>query len=338
MMQLALTFNTASRLWLLAAVAAIAVAYVVTQKRRRQYAVRFANLALLATVAPRRPGWRRHLPAALLLLAMISQVVALAHPARAERVPRDRALIVLAIDVSNSMAATDVEPTRLAAAEAAAAAFLDDIPERLNIALVAFSGNAQVLLPPTTDHATVRDAVQSLRLGPRTAIGEAVFTSLDVIELAQAEREADGEPSTTTTVPEGDTAEDEKPPAVVVLMSDGQTTTGRSDEEAAQAAVDAGVPVWTIAYGTDEGFVEFQGQVVQVPVNRPALAQLADSTGGRAFEAATGAELRDVYKQIGTAIGYDERMRDISGWFTAGALAFALLAAVASLLWFSRLP
>jgi Ca-activated chloride channel homolog len=332
-----MTLTSPGHMWLLVAVVAVAAAYLLNQVRRRRYAVRFANLPLLATVAPRRPGWRRHLPAALLLIALASQVVALARPARAERVPRERATIVLAVDVSNSMAATDVTPTRLAAAQAAARSFLEDIPEKLNVSLVAFSGVAQVLVPPTNDHDIVRRAIDSLRLGPRTAIGEAVFTSLQAVQL-QTEGTPTAVDETPTDGGEGEGEGAEQPPAVIVLMSDGETTTGRPESEAAAVAAEEGVPVWTIAYGTDDGYVEFEGEIVPVPVNREALAALAEATEGQSFEAATGQELKDVYAEIGSAIGYEERQRDISGWFTGAALGFALAAAAASILWFSRLP
>jgi Ca-activated chloride channel homolog len=337
-----MSLTSPGHLWLLVAVVAVALAYVFTQGRRRRYAVRFANLPLLATVAPRRPGWRRHLPAVLLLVALGSQVVALARPVRAERIPRERATIVLAIDVSNSMAATDVDPNRLAAAQSAATAFLADIPESLNVSLVSFSGVSQVVVPPTTDRQLVRAGIASLSLGPRTAIGEAVFTSLQAIDLLtqgtpaalnNPNRFGQGTDRTTdTTTPEEDT------PAVIVLMSDGETTTGRPESEAAVEAKERGVPVWTIAYGTDEGFVEFEGEIVPVPVNREALAALAADTDGKAFEAASGQELQAVYAEIGSAIGYETKDRDISSWFTGVALGLALAAAAASVLWFSRIP
>ncbi|NLD76457.1 MAG: VWA domain-containing protein, partial [Acidimicrobiales bacterium] len=169
------------RLWLLLAVAALAVAYAVTHLRSSRYAVRFTNLALLDSVAPDRPGWRRHVPAVLMLLALTGMVGAFAKPATDKRVPRERATIVIAIDTSLSMDATDVDPTRLAAAQAAAKEFVDLLPERLNVGLVTFNGIAKIAVPPTQDREELHAAIDQLRLGERTAIGEAIYASLDAI-------------------------------------------------------------------------------------------------------------------------------------------------------------
>src|SRR2546423_70940 len=178
---LALTFLSPWRLWFLLAVAALAVVYVVQQFRRKQYAVRFTNLALLDKIAPRRRAWRRHVPAIAFLLALTTFVTAYARPSRPVKVPRERATVIMAIDVSLSMEATDVNPTRIDAAKDAASSFVDLLPARLNLGLVSFSGNAQVLVAPTTDHDLVKRSISTLELGPRTAIGDAVFLSLQSI-------------------------------------------------------------------------------------------------------------------------------------------------------------
>ena len=311
----------ADRLWLLAAVVALAAAYVAVQVvGRRRYAVRFTNLALLGSVAPKRPGWRRHVPAGLLLLALLAMVVSLARPAHEEEVPRERATIIMAIDVSISMDATDVLPSRLEAARAAARSFADELPEPINLGLVAFAGTASVLVAPTTDHASVIDAISRLQLAEATAIGEAVLASLDAI--AGVPPAGDGEPV----------------PAHIVLMSDGETTAGTPTDIAAEDADEAGVPVSTIAFGTPTGTIEYDGELVQVPVNVDELAGLAEATGGSTFEAATGEELRSVYADIGSSIGFETEDREIGAWFTGAAFALALLSSVASLAWFSRLP
>ncbi|HEX2046227.1 MAG TPA: VWA domain-containing protein [Acidimicrobiales bacterium] len=319
-MVLALTFLSAGRLWFLLVVAGLIAAYVVMQLRRKDYAVRFTNLALLDSVAPKRPGWRRHVPATAFMLAMVALVTAFAQPARPVRVPRERATVVMAIDVSLSMEATDVEPTRLVAAQEAAKEFVDIVPARLNLGLVAFSGVAQVLVPPTTDHDQLKRSIDNLQLGPRTAVGEAIFASLGSIASVLAEP---GQPP---------------PPGRIVLMSDGETTVGRPNELAARAAIDAKVQISTIAFGTDDGYVTVEGRNIPVPVNRDALAQIADATGGRAFEAATARELRRVYADIGSSIGYRTEQREVTSWVVGLALAFALAAAAGSLLWSSRLP
>ncbi len=315
-----MSFLSGGRLWLLLGLVGLAVAYVLMQGRRKKYAVRFTNLALLDAIAPKRPGWRRHVPATAFLLALGLMVTAFAQPARPTKVPRERATIVMAVDVSLSMEATDVEPTRIVAAQEAATNFVDIVPSRLNLGLVVFSGVAQVMVAPTTDHELVKRNLENIILGPRTAIGEAVFASLSAIASVQ-------------TAP-GQTP----PPARIVLMSDGETTVGRSNEVAAAAAVDAGVPVSTIAFGTDDGFVSVEGRNIPVPVNREALRTLAEATDGGAFEAATAKELRRVYADIGSSVGYRTEQREITSWFVGFGLLFAMVAAATSLVWFSRLP
>jgi Ca-activated chloride channel family protein len=313
-------FLSGERLWLLLGVIGLAAAYVVLQLRRKAYAVRFTNLELLRSVAPRRPGWRRHLPAVAFLLALATLVTAFAQPTRAVRVPRERATIVMAIDVSLSMEATDVEPTRLRAAKAAAETFLDLVPPRLNVGLVSFSGTAQVLVAPTTDRDVVRASIANLQLGPATAIGEAIYASLGTIASVP------GEPGQA------------QPPARIVLMSDGETTAGRPNELAARAASEAKVPLSTIAFGTDDGTVYVEGSPVQVPVNKESLRRLADLTDGRFFEASTEKELKRVYADIGSSVGYRTVQREATAWFVGLGLVFALAAAAGSLAWTSRLP
>lgn len=308
-------------LWLFLAVAALAGVYLVLQLGRRRYAVRFTNLALLESVAPKRPGWRRHVTAAVFLVGTAALVLALARPSRAERVPRERATVVMAIDTSLSMEATDVEPSRLVAAQDAAVVFLDQLPDTINVGLVTFDGFAVVAVPPTTDRNLVRRAIDGLELGEGTAIGEAVFASLDALDQVP-EAADEGEPV----------------PGRVVLMSDGETTVGRPNESSVEAADAAGVEVSTIAFGTDEGVVEIGGQDVPVPVNENALEAIADDTGGSFFTAASEAELARVYADIGTSVGFETEQREITRWFVGAALAALFAAAALSLAWFARLP
>lgn len=320
---IAISYLAPSRFWLLLVVAGLAVAYVVLQTRRRSYAVRFTNLELLASVAPKSPGWRRHIPAILLLVALGSLVVALARPAREERVPRERATVIMAIDTSLSMEAEDVAPNRIKAAQRAARTFLDILPPKINVGLVAFNGTGRVLVSPTTDRAAVRVAIDRLELGERTAIGEGIFTSLEAIKQAP-QPEVDGE----------------KVPARIVLMSDGKTTVGRPDAVASREAKKQGVPVNTIAFGTDEGFIELPGEPfpIEVDVDREALERVADDTGGKAFTAATEGELREVYRNIGSSVGFVVEFREIGLWFTGLGAGLLFLTSALSLLWFSRLP
>ncbi|MGH9189949.1 MAG: VWA domain-containing protein [Acidimicrobiales bacterium] len=315
-----MSFLAAGRLWLLLAVVGLAAAYVVGQVRRKDYAVRFTNLALLDKVAPRRPGWRRHVPAVAMLLALATMVTAFARPARPVRVPRERATVVMAIDVSLSMEAVDVAPRRIDAAVAAATSFVDLVPARINLGLVTFSGVTSVLVAPTKDHSMVKQGLTRMQLGPRTAIGDAVLASLG--SIASVPAEAGQGPA----------------PARIVLMSDGETTVGAPNETAAAAANDAHVPVSTIAFGTDAGVVNVEGGQVRVPVNHEALRALAEATGGQSFEAATEKELARVYADIGSSVGYTEGRREVTSGFVGLALAFAVAAAAGSLVWFSRLP
>ncbi len=319
---LALNFLIPVRLWLLVGVGVLAASYLLTASRRRRYAVRFTNLALLDSVAPKRPGWRRHVPAALMLLALSGMVGAFAKPAGVKRVPRERATIILAIDTSLSMQATDVAPSRLAAAKTAAKDFLDLLPPRLNVGLVTFNGVAQIRVPPTLDREELRAAVDQLRLGERTAIGEAIYASLEAIKSA---------PTASNGA---------KVPARIVLMSDGETTSGRPDAQAAAAAKKAKVPVSTISFGTPNGTIDLPGQdgPISVAVNPEALNKIANDTDGTAFTAATGNELRKVYEDIGSSVGYTTVPRDLTGTFVGVSLLALFLAAVGSQLWFSRLP
>ena len=317
------TFLAPGWLWLLLAVAALLALYVVLQLRRRAYAVRFANLELLGTLAPRRPGWRRHLAFALLLLALASLTTAMAKPTRDTRVPRDRATVMMAIDVSLSMRAEDVEPNRLEAAQAAAKEFVGLLPPRINLGLVTFSGTASVAVAPTTDRAAVLRAIDTLELAERTAIGEAIFSCLDAVRTFQAQLQGqDGA---------------EVAPARLVLMSDGSNTWGRSPEQAIGAAKQAEIPVSTIAFGTDSGFIELEGDRVAVPVNHEQLQGIAEGTGGSYYAAASAEELASVYRDLGSQIGYTIERREVTTWFVATGLLLAFAAATASLLWTNRL-
>jgi Ca-activated chloride channel homolog len=317
-----LSFLSPWRLLLLVAVLALAIVYVVFQRRRSAYAVRFTNLDLLESVAPKRPGWRRHITAAVQLLALATLVVAFAQPTREVKVPRERATVVLAIDTSLSMEATDVAPTRLEAAQSAAKRFLEIIPPKINVGLVSFNGSAALKVPPTTDRDRVSQSIDTLTLGESTATGEAIFASLDAI----------------SSVPPDD--QGTQPPARIVLMSDGTWTVGRTNEAATQAAIDANVPVSTIAFGTEDGTIKVPEQPypIPVPVDKQALQDIADQTSGKFYSAASEKQLTEVYENIGSSVGYETEQREISTWFIAGALLFSFAAAGCSLLWFHRLP
>lgn len=308
--------------WLLTLlpVAAIAAAYVWRQFHRRSYAIRFTNVELLSTLAPKGLGWRRHAPAGAFLLSLVALATALARPAVDTQQPLERATIILAIDVSLSMQAEDVAPTRLEAAQEAAKQFVAELPETYNVGLVSFARSANILVSPTKDRQAVTYAIDALTLAEATATGEAVFTALEAIRMVPAHG-AEG-----------------APPARIVLLSDGFRTTGRSLEEAAAAASAANVPVSTIAFGTDSGVVEISGQLQRVPVDRYSLAELAETTQGYFYEAATVTELKKVYEDMGSSIGHRTEPREITQWYAGVALLLAVLAGGMSLLWTARLP
>lgn len=317
-------FLAPARLWGLLAVVALALAYAASALLRRRYTVRFTNLPLLETVAPRRPGWRRHVAAAAFLLAIVAMLLAWARPADEVLVPKERATVVLAIDTSLSMQATDVAPSRIEAAQQAALSFIDQLPEPINLGLVTFDGVARVRVTPTTDREPVRAAIQGLELGPATAIGEAIFAGLDAIAAAP------------TYAEEGE--EVEPVPARMVVMTDGKTTVGRPDIDGAEAAVAAEVPISTIAFGTDRGTIVIDGEIQPVPVDREPLRLIAERTGGQFFSAESLDELQTVYEDIGSSVGFDTEELEVTDRFAGYAVVLVMVSAALSLLWFQRLP
>jgi Ca-activated chloride channel family protein len=313
-------FLSPGRLWLLLLVAALAVAYVVQQRRRPAYALRFSELDLLASVLPRSAAWKRHVPAVLVLLALAALTTAFAQPTGEVEVPRERATVVVALDVSLSMLADDVSPDRITAAKRSAADFVEGLPDRFDVGLVSFSGRAGVVVPPTRDHAAVAAAVQGLELDEATAIGDAVLASLQAVSSVAV---APGE---------------EPPPARIVLLSDGTNTAGRPVAYAAEQARSQGVPVSTIAYGTPDGTVRVDGDLIPVPVDADALERLAAATDGTAFTAESGEELRSVYDDIGGQVGTTTEVREVTARFAGVALALTVAAVAAALAWGARLP
>lgn len=322
-----MTWASPSRLWLLLGVVALLVVYVVMQRRRSRYAVRFTNLSLLDRVAPHRPRWRRHVPAALFLAMLALLVAGFARPQDDVRVPRERATVIVAVDVSRSMLAADVSPDRLTAAKNAAREFVRNLPATFNVGLVAFAGDASVSVPPSLDRTALVSGIDRLRGDGAgrggTAIGEAIATSLDQI------RGVDG------------AAAENPPPARVVVLSDGANTSGRDPSTASASASELGVPVDAISFGTASGTIDGGGSgggAQSVPVDGATLQSVARTTGGHYFEAGDAGELRDAYSDIGSSIGYRTERQDVSARFIGAGLVFAVAAAALSLLWFARLP
>ncbi len=310
--------------------------YVVFQRRRTRYAMRFTNVDLLANVVDEAPRWRRHVPAALFIAALAALLVSVARPQAVVSTPQDRAAVVLAIDVSRSMEATDVEPSRLRAAQDAAETFLDKVPDDLQVGLVIFSSEAQVLVTPTADHDQVRNALSFLRADGGTAIGDAIIAATSLADDSGA--------SFASLAGSDKSAQDGTSPLSVLLLSDGAPSPDTADPiEAANQASEQGIKVFTVALGTDEGTVTLSDpfgndQVVPVPPDRETLGQIADITGAQFFEAPTEEALTRVYADLGSDIGFSKERHEITFAFAAAGGLLLLAGGVLSLLWFSRLP
>jgi Ca-activated chloride channel family protein len=308
---------------------ALTGAYVVVQFARRRRVLRFANMELLERVAPRGRTKRwRHLPAILLVIALVVLSIALAGPTHDVRIPRNRAVVMLVIDVSESMSATDVAPSRLDAAKEAGVQFTDELTPGINLGLIAYGGTATLLVSPTTNRAAMRTAISGLHVEERTATGEGIFTALQAIASIGA------------VMGGGDTPA----PAHIVLESDGaENVPGDPDAPrgaymAARAAKDQGVAISTISFGTPDGTVEINGQEVPVPVDDATLQKITELSGGQAFHAGSLDELNRVYSTLQQQIGYETIPGDASAaWMRIGALVMAL-AILASVLTNRRIP
>lgn len=294
--------------WFLALLALIPIALLgrwAWIRRRGRHGVPHPDVDLVAAAAPRL-RMRRHIPLALATLALVGMVVALARPEVDRDQPREQATIMLVMDVSGSMAAEDVEPYRLRAAQDAALRFADEAPRNYQIGLVSFSGAASLLLPPTTDRQAFEHAIESLVPDGATAVGDAVSTALDAIRDSDAPS-ADGKFES----------------ARILLLSDGSSTTGLPVGLATDQAAEMGVPVYTVALGTDEGVLD-NGQ--RVPPDAPALADLAEATGGDTYETRDAESLSAVYERLGSFIGTERVPTEVTGW-PAGIAALLLVAA-----------
>jgi Ca-activated chloride channel family protein len=322
--------------------------YVWAQRRRSRYAVRFTNLDLLANIAPRRPSWRRHLPPAIYLAAVTALVLGLARPSMVVAVPREDATVLLAIDVSGSMKATDVAPTRLDAAREAAQSFIDQLPSGIRVGIVAFASRPITLVAPTADHGQLNAALDGLRALDGTAMGDALTQVLDLAERIQTDtgNANSAAPSPTpSAVPGGsvDTPTGE-PVVAAILLSDGANSVGTTEPlDAAQRAASLGVPIYTIALGTPVGQVQVQDRngrtvTLDVPPDTATLAQIAEITSATAFDAPTANDLSAVYANLQSRIGYTQEEQEVTSWFAASALVLVVVAAGLSAVWFGRLP
>jgi Ca-activated chloride channel family protein len=302
--------------------------YIVVVLSRHRRMLRFANMELLESVAPERPSRWRHLPAILLVLSLLAFTVAMAGPTHDVRIPRNRAVVMLVIDVSQSMRATDVSPSRLAAAQDAAKQFAGQLTPGINLGLIAYAGTATVLVSPTTNRDATKNAIDKLQLADRTATGEGIFTALQAIATVGA------------VIGGGD----KPPPARIALMSDGKETVPSNPDNpkgaftAARTAKDQGVPISTVSFGTPYGYVDINGQRQPVPVDDETLKKIAQLSGGESYNASSLEQLKAVFSNLQQQIGYETVKGDASaGWLRLGAVVLAL-AALASLLINRRLP
>jgi Ca-activated chloride channel homolog len=298
----------------LLALPAGAALYLLARRRRRRFAVRFPGAPVAALAVPAASRWRRLAPTALLAAAVGMLVLALARPEATVAVPVEQASVVLVTDTSRSMTATDVAPDRLEAARSAAERFLDEAPDELRVGAVAFSDTARVLQPPTTEHEQVRAALGGLVADGGTATGDGLDAALRALEPGEGER---------------------RPPAAVVLLSDGKQTIGQDAVTVAQEAGSARVPVYTVALGTPDGVVDGN---LRVPPDPEALREIAQASGGQAFEASDGDELTAVYERLGSQLGTREETREITAGFAAVGLLLLGGALAGSVRWFGRLP
>ncbi|WP_207838900.1 VWA domain-containing protein [Williamsia soli] len=323
-------FDLASPWWLLVllGVAGLVGGYIYMQRRRKERALKFANLDLLNTVAPKTRNRSQHVPIVLMIIALIVLTVAMAGPQADRKVPRNKATVMLVIDVSRSMDATDVAPSRLKAAQEAGKKFADELTEGINLGLISYAGTATTLVSPTPDRAATKAAIDKLQLDDKTATGEGILAAVSQIKTLNA-------------VLGGDAG---APPAQVVLLSDGKETVPDDPDDprgaftSARKAKEEQIPVNTISFGTRGGTVDLEGDRIPVPVDDDSLRRIAQLSGGKFFTASSLDELNQVYENLQNQIGYETRRGDASRpWLIAGTL-LVLLAVISAVAINRRLP
>lgn len=313
-------FEAINRLWLLLLIPLIVGLYIFAMTRKDRRGMRFTNTSMLGAVIPKQSPWRRHLSLALSLLSLITLTMAFARPTQQVDVPRERATIIVVLDVSLSMKAVDVAPSRFEAAQTAAETFVLSLPEKFNVSLVSLSGNSRVVVPPTLDHQLVARSVQTLKLEESTAIGEGLAAAMQALQQAPGDK---NDPRSVA-------------PGAIVLLSDGESTAGRAPQQVAQEVAKAKVPIYTIAYGTENGFVDVDGKRQLVPPDKKTMQDLARMTQGQYFDADNAEELKVVYTKIGSEVGSEKATRQVTARYAGFGLVFAVLAAVGAILLGSR--
>ena len=345
-------FLWAEMLWLLLVVPLLVLAYLWLQGRRRTLAVRYASLALVREAAGKGPGWRRHLPPLLMLLAFTAMLLAAARPVAVISLPSQQQTVMLAIDVSASMRATDVKPNRMVAAQEAAKSFIAELPRHVRVGIVAFAGSAQVAQLPTQSREELVRAIDGFQMQRGTATGNGIVVSLatlfpnsgiDMSAMGNRDRtgpraaplERAGEPPPAAPPPP--VAPGSYSSAAIVMLTDGQRTTGVDPLEAAQLAADRGVRVFTVGVGTREGdTIGFEGWSMRVRLDEETLKAVATKTQAEYFYAGTAADLKKVYDMLSSRLAVEKRETEISALFALAAAVLALLAATLSMWWFHR--
>lgn len=348
-----MTFDRPYLLLTLLVIPAAVALYRLAERRRMRYAIRFTNLDVLVGVLGGRRLWRQYVPLVLFLLALAALCVGVARPERTTLVPKDRATVILVIDVSRSMQAKDVKPNRLGAAQAAVRLFLDRVPKRLQIGLIAFAGEPAVATPPTTDHSLVREALDTVQWYPSfggTAIGDALAEAVRVGQ--QAVGAETGNLASVTAAPRPTQS---KGLVSILFLSDGAQTRGELEPiQGAERARAAGIPVYTIALGTPTGSLNFNfgrppggfpppspmgpGRRVPVPPDPDTLRAVAERTGGEFFAARSAKSLQSAYSKLGSRLGRKPGKSEITYGFLAGAAGLLVAAGLLSALWSPRLP
>lgn len=313
-------FKSPERLWVLVALPILILTYLLLMRLRKRLSLRFTNTGVLGAVMGTQRRWTRHVAVAMSLCSLVALGLAWAQPLGTEKVPRQRATVVMVVDTSLSMQATDVEPDRLTAAKQGALDFIAGLPDTYNVALVALNGQPSIKMPPSTDRGALERALMGLELEDGTAIGDSLTLALKAVEQAPV-------------------GEDEKPaPAMVVMLSDGANTVGEGPDAAARIAKQAKIPVYTIAYGTQNGYVDLDGKREVVPPDVETMKKVATTTDGKAVNADSAASLADAYKDIGSSVGYEEIRKPITAQYAFGALGFAIVAALGAVLMAARWP
>ncbi len=332
-------------LWLLLAVPALVLMYLWLLHRRKKNTVRYASLALVKQAAGKGPGWRRHVPPALMLLAIATLLVATARPTAIVTLPSQQETIVLAMDVSGSMRATDVQPNRLVAAQEAAKAFVKELPRSVRVGVVSFAGTAAVVQPPTQNHEDIFASIDRFQLQRATAIGSGIVLSLATlfpdagIDLSQITG------ARNMPLGPGEAPKKEKAPVepgsytsgAIILLTDGQRTTGPDPVDAAKMAADHGVKVYTVGIGTKDGeVIGFEGWSMRVRLDEDTLKQISNLTRAEYFYAGTAADLKKVYQSLSSRLVVEKKETEISGLFAAAAALLVAMAAGLSVAWFGR--